>query len=52
MVISTPAMLSKADLTVADLCLIDLDGNQLAGRPAGALERDRPASGSRSGGPR
>ena len=31
-VISTPTMLSKADLTVDDLCLVDLDGNHLAGR--------------------
>lgn len=31
-VISTPTMLSKADLTADDLCLVDLEGNQLAGR--------------------
>jgi len=31
-VISTPTMLSKADLSVNDLCLVDLDGNRLAGR--------------------
>lgn len=37
-VISTPTMLSKADLTVADLCLVDLDGNQLAGRRARSSE--------------
>ena len=30
-VICTPTMLSKADLTTHDLCLVDLDGNQLAG---------------------
>jgi L-fuculose-phosphate aldolase len=30
-VICTPTMLSKADLTAYDLCLVDLDGNQLAG---------------------
>jgi L-fuculose-phosphate aldolase len=30
-VICTPTMLSKADLTPFDLCLVDLDGNQLAG---------------------
>ncbi len=31
-VISTPTMLSKADLSADDLCLVDLAGNQLAGR--------------------
>jgi len=30
-VICTPTMISKADLTTHDLCLVDLDGNQLAG---------------------
>jgi L-fuculose-phosphate aldolase len=30
-VISTPTMLSKADMTADDLCLVDLDGNQVAG---------------------
>ena len=30
-VLCTPTMLSKYDLTSADLCLVDLDGNQLAG---------------------
>ena len=30
-VICTPTLLSKADLTADDLCLVDLDGNQLAG---------------------
>jgi L-fuculose-phosphate aldolase len=30
-VICTPTMLSKADVTADDLCLVDLDGNQLAG---------------------
>jgi L-fuculose-phosphate aldolase len=31
-VISTPTMLSKVDLTADDLCLVDLEDNQLAGR--------------------
>ena len=31
-VISTPTMLSKYELTPADLCMVDLDGNQIAGR--------------------
>ena len=30
-VICTPTLLSKADLKPEDLCLVDLDGNQLAG---------------------
>jgi L-fuculose-phosphate aldolase len=30
-VICTPTLVSKADLTPADLCLVDLEGNQLAG---------------------
>jgi L-fuculose-phosphate aldolase len=30
-VISTPTLVSKADLRPDDLCLVDLDGNQLAG---------------------
>lgn len=30
-VICTPTLLSKADLTPADLCMVDLQGNQLAG---------------------
>jgi L-fuculose-phosphate aldolase len=30
-VISTPTLVSKADLRPEDLCLVDLDGNQLAG---------------------
>src|SRR4051794_29028419 len=30
-VICTPTMISKYDLTPDDLCLVDLDGNQLAG---------------------
>lgn len=30
-VICTPTLLSKADLTPGDLCLVDLEGNQLAG---------------------
>jgi L-fuculose-phosphate aldolase len=30
-VICTPTLLSKADLTPKDLCLVDLEGNQLAG---------------------
>jgi L-fuculose-phosphate aldolase len=31
-VICTPTLLSKADLTPDDLCLVDLEGNQLAGK--------------------
>jgi len=31
-VICTPTLLSKADLTVDDLCLVDLEGNQVAGK--------------------
>ena len=31
-VICTPTLVSKADLTPEDLCLVDLSGNQLAGR--------------------
>ena len=31
-VISTPTMQSKAELSADDLCLVDLEGNQLAGR--------------------
>jgi len=30
-VICTPTLVSKYDLTPADLCLVDLDGNQIAG---------------------
>ena len=30
-VICTPTLVSKGDLTVDDMCLVDLDGNQLAG---------------------
>ncbi len=30
-VICTPTMVSKHDLTPADLCMVDLDGNQIAG---------------------
>jgi L-fuculose-phosphate aldolase len=30
-VICTPTMVSKFDLTPADLCMVDLDGNQIAG---------------------
>ncbi len=33
-VICTPTLLSKADLKPEDLCLVDLDGNQLAGKLA------------------
>ena len=28
----TPTLCSKADLTVEDICLVDLDGNQMAGK--------------------
>jgi L-fuculose-phosphate aldolase len=31
-VISTPTMMSKYDLTPADLCMVDLEGNQIAGK--------------------
>ena len=31
-VICTPTLLSKADLTPADFCLVDLEGNQVAGK--------------------
>jgi len=31
-VICTPTLLSKADLTLDDFCLVDLEGNQLAGK--------------------
>ena len=31
-VICTPTLLSKADLTLEDFCLVDLEGNQLAGK--------------------
>ena len=31
-VICTPTLLSKADLTVEDFCLVDLEGNQVAGK--------------------
>ena len=31
-VICTPTLCSKADVTVEDLCLVDMDGNQLAGK--------------------
>jgi len=31
-VICTPTLCSKGDLTVDDMCLVDLDGNQLAGK--------------------
>jgi L-fuculose-phosphate aldolase len=31
-VFCTPSMCSKADLTIEDLCVVDLDGNQLFGR--------------------
>ena len=34
-VLCTPTLVSKFDLTPADICMVDLDGNQLAGsRPA------------------
>ena len=31
-VICTPTLVSKYDLTPADLCMVDLDGNQIAGK--------------------
>jgi L-fuculose-phosphate aldolase len=31
-VICTPTLLSKADLTPEDLCMVDLEGNQIAGK--------------------
>ncbi|MFZ0960122.1 MAG: class II aldolase/adducin family protein [Terriglobia bacterium] len=31
-VICTPTLLSKADLTLEDFCLVDLEGNQMAGK--------------------
>lgn len=31
-VICTPTLISKADLTPEDLCLVDLEGNQIAGK--------------------
>ncbi len=32
MVLCTPSMVSKVDLTINDLCLVDLEGNELLGR--------------------
>jgi L-fuculose-phosphate aldolase len=37
-VICTPTLLSKADMTVDDLCLVDMDGKQLAGTRARSSE--------------
>lgn len=37
-VICTPTLCSKADLTPQDMCLVDLDGNQLAGGRARTSE--------------
>jgi L-fuculose-phosphate aldolase len=37
-VICTPTLMSKADLTPADLCMVDLQGNQLAGTKARTSE--------------
>ena len=37
-VLCTPTLVSKADLTPADFCLVDLDGNQLAGTRARTSE--------------
>jgi L-fuculose-phosphate aldolase len=37
-VLCTPTLVSKADLTPADLCLVDLQGNQLAGSRARTSE--------------
>ena len=30
-IVCTPTLLSKGDMTIDDMCLVDLDGNQLAG---------------------
>ena len=32
LVLCTPTMISKGSMSVADMCLVDMDGNQLAGR--------------------
>jgi L-fuculose-phosphate aldolase len=37
-VICTPTLLSKGDLTPADICMVDLKGNQLAGKRARTSE--------------
>ena len=37
-IICTPTLLSKADLTPDDLCMVDLEGNQLAGGKARTSE--------------
>ncbi len=37
-VLCTPTLVSKADLTPDDLCMVDLDGNQLAGKRARTSE--------------
>lgn len=37
-VICTPTMVSKYDLTPADMCMVDLDGNQIAGKRAATSE--------------
>jgi L-fuculose-phosphate aldolase len=37
-VICTPTLCSKGDLKIEDLCLVDLDGNQLAGKRARTSE--------------
>ena len=47
-VLCTPTLVSKFDLTPDDLCLVDLDGKQIAGKQA-AHQRDLPASGDLQG---
>jgi L-fuculose-phosphate aldolase len=37
-VVCSPTLLSKADMTVDDLCMVDLDGNQVAGARARSSE--------------
>jgi L-fuculose-phosphate aldolase len=37
-IVCTPTLLSKADLTVDDLCLVDMDGKQIAGARARSSE--------------
>ena len=49
-VICTPTLVSKFDLTPDDLCLVDLEGNQVAGRQA-AHQRDLSPPRDLQGGP-